>query len=177
VANLETLTAEQEAELPKIRDEWIEAGLSCAPANRELAVQGVNMAYEAAGLKPPHMARFPTSWGIRCHTNPRTPEESPDGLGARPDAGPGPEGVEVTDLVETTDKSLIRHYAHSDQLNRWGNGNGGKAICGGLLYVWDQEYMDSRVSAGLQRDPVAVSNLPLCQRCERKGASLYDSID
>lgn len=45
---LETLTAEQQALLPQLRDEWVAHGLSCATANRDLAVEGVNAAYRAA---------------------------------------------------------------------------------------------------------------------------------
>lgn len=47
------ITAEQEAMLPKIRDEWIAHGLSTEPADRPAAEDGVRMAYEAAGLTPP----------------------------------------------------------------------------------------------------------------------------
>lgn len=52
---LETLTAEQQSLLPKLRNEWINHGLSCATANRDLAVEGVNAAYRAAGLEPPRI--------------------------------------------------------------------------------------------------------------------------
>ena len=49
----ETLTPEQESILPGVRDEWLGYGLSCEPANRALAEEGVREAYAAAGLEPP----------------------------------------------------------------------------------------------------------------------------
>ena len=49
----ETLTPEQEAILAGVRDEWLGYGLSCEPANRALAEEGVREAYAAAGLEPP----------------------------------------------------------------------------------------------------------------------------
>jgi hypothetical protein len=53
VKKIEKLTAEQEALLPVIRDEWLSHGLSTQPANRAEAERGVRLAYEAAGLNPP----------------------------------------------------------------------------------------------------------------------------
>ena len=50
---LDQLTAEQQAMLPGIRDEWLRCGLSTEPANRQLAEEGVREAYRAAGLEPP----------------------------------------------------------------------------------------------------------------------------
>ena len=48
-----SLTAEQTELLPAIRDEWLVHGLSCAPAERAAAEEGVAAAYTAAGLAPP----------------------------------------------------------------------------------------------------------------------------
>ena len=55
MTRLDKLTDEQSAQLPRIRDEWIAHGLSCATANRDVAVEGVNAAYRAAGLEPPRI--------------------------------------------------------------------------------------------------------------------------
>ena len=52
---IDKLTAEQTAQLDGIRDEWLAHGLAATSANRELAVAGVNAAYRAAGLEPPHI--------------------------------------------------------------------------------------------------------------------------
>lgn len=49
------LTAEQEAALPLVRDEWLAHGLSTQPADRERAVAGVHQAYRTAGLVPPQI--------------------------------------------------------------------------------------------------------------------------
>lgn len=53
VEEIVKLTAEQEAILPRKKDEWVEHGLSTAPANRAEAERGVRLAYEAAGLDHP----------------------------------------------------------------------------------------------------------------------------
>jgi hypothetical protein len=50
---IDKLTEKQSQELPAIRDEWLNHGLSTMPAARVQAVEGVNDAYRAAGLKPP----------------------------------------------------------------------------------------------------------------------------
>lgn len=50
---IQTLTPEQEALLPVIRDEWLAVGLSTAPADRPAAEEGVRLAYAAANLPPP----------------------------------------------------------------------------------------------------------------------------
>lgn len=50
---IDKLTKEQEDAIPKVRDEWIQHGLSTEPANRKLVEEGVSEAYTAAGLKPP----------------------------------------------------------------------------------------------------------------------------
>jgi hypothetical protein len=50
---INTLTAEQQALLPDIRDQWIAHGLSTDRANRPEAEEGVRQAYRAAGLEPP----------------------------------------------------------------------------------------------------------------------------
>ena len=55
IRRLESLTAEQKALLPTIRDEWIKTGLSTEPADRAAAQAGVQKAYEAAGLEPPRL--------------------------------------------------------------------------------------------------------------------------
>lgn len=49
---IESLTPEQEAMLPVLRDKWIAIGLSCEPANQPEAELGIKMAYEAAKLSP-----------------------------------------------------------------------------------------------------------------------------
>lgn len=53
MGKIEQLTAEQEAALPGIRDEWIGVGLDTAPADRPAAEAGVAAAYRAVGLEPP----------------------------------------------------------------------------------------------------------------------------
>lgn len=50
---LTTLTPEQVAQLPAIRDHWLAMGLSTAPADRRAAEDGVRHAYRAANLEPP----------------------------------------------------------------------------------------------------------------------------
>ena len=50
---IDKLTPEQEALIPVIRDKWIEIGLSTEPTDRANAERGVDLAYQAAGLKPP----------------------------------------------------------------------------------------------------------------------------
>jgi len=50
---LAQLSPEQEALLPAIRDEWLAHGLSTSPTDRKGAEQGIALAYQAAGLKPP----------------------------------------------------------------------------------------------------------------------------
>ena len=52
-AKLTSLTAEQAALLPVIRDRWLAHGLSTQPADRPAAEAGVAAAYRAAGLEPP----------------------------------------------------------------------------------------------------------------------------
>lgn len=49
------LTAEQEAMLAEVRDEWLTVGLSTEPADRAAAEDGVRAAYRRAGLTPPHV--------------------------------------------------------------------------------------------------------------------------
>lgn len=41
MGRLSRLTAEQEALMPAVRDEWIDHGLSCQPADRAEAERGV----------------------------------------------------------------------------------------------------------------------------------------
>ncbi len=50
---LERLTAEQLAQFPAIREEWIRVGLSTERADRPAAEAGARAAYAAAGLEPP----------------------------------------------------------------------------------------------------------------------------
>lgn len=50
---LTKLTPEQEALIPVVREAWLAVGLSTSPADRPAAEQGVRLAYEAAGLRPP----------------------------------------------------------------------------------------------------------------------------
>ena len=52
---IESLTPEQEAQLPVMRDEWLGYGLSTQPADRAAAEEGVRQAYLAADLEPPNM--------------------------------------------------------------------------------------------------------------------------
>ena len=52
---LNRMSEEQQALLPVVRDEWIKAGLSTEPADRQKAKDGVRLAYEAAGLPPPSL--------------------------------------------------------------------------------------------------------------------------
>ena len=51
---LKKLTPEQEAMIPAIRDEWLEHGLNCEPADWDSAEEGIIKAYESADLPPPH---------------------------------------------------------------------------------------------------------------------------
>jgi hypothetical protein len=48
-----TLTDEHRALIPVVRDEWIQIGHSCDPADRARAERGVDDAYAAAGLPAP----------------------------------------------------------------------------------------------------------------------------
>ncbi|WP_194819886.1 DUF6745 domain-containing protein [Nocardia sp. XZ_19_385] len=50
---LDSLTAAQQELLASVRDEWIEVGLSTAPADREAAEQGALQAYRTAGVAAP----------------------------------------------------------------------------------------------------------------------------
>jgi len=50
---IEKLTPEQEAAIPVVRDEWIDHGLSTAPANRKEVEEGIHKAYKEAGLSSP----------------------------------------------------------------------------------------------------------------------------
>jgi len=47
------LTAEQKAQFPAFLDRWMKVGLSTAPADRQQAERGIQLAYQAAGLTPP----------------------------------------------------------------------------------------------------------------------------
>lgn len=55
MATLDRLTPEQEALIPVVRDEWLGHGLSCEPADRPAAEEGVREAYRLVGLTPPRM--------------------------------------------------------------------------------------------------------------------------
>ena len=50
---VDTLTPEQAALIPVVRDDWLSYGLRCAPADREEALAGVAAAYREAKLDPP----------------------------------------------------------------------------------------------------------------------------
>ena len=50
---IENLTDEQKAQLPLIRDEWINIGLSTEPTNKKEAEVGIDESYAAAGLTAP----------------------------------------------------------------------------------------------------------------------------
>src|ERR1700677_2066697 len=50
-----SLTPEQLAMLPGIRDEWLAHGLSTDIADRPAAEAGIRAAYQAAGLEPPRV--------------------------------------------------------------------------------------------------------------------------
>ncbi|KKN13931.1 hypothetical protein LCGC14_1001170, partial [marine sediment metagenome] len=53
------LTPEQTRLLSVYRDEWIAHGLSCEPTDWGKAENGVNAAYQSAGLeKPKHIIRL-----------------------------------------------------------------------------------------------------------------------
>jgi len=53
VPRVDTLTPEQAALIPVVRDDWLSYGLRCAPADREEALAGVAAAYREAKLDPP----------------------------------------------------------------------------------------------------------------------------
>lgn len=50
---IEKLSAEQEAMLDRVREEWIAVGLSTEPADRQAAEAGVRAAYVRAGMEAP----------------------------------------------------------------------------------------------------------------------------
>jgi hypothetical protein len=50
---LEVLSPEQHALLGLVCEEWLGVGLATGPADRPAAEQGVRLAYQAAGLRPP----------------------------------------------------------------------------------------------------------------------------
>ena len=52
---LESLTPEQVAQLPAIRDRWLAIGLSTEPANRYAAEAAADLAYATAGLPAPRL--------------------------------------------------------------------------------------------------------------------------
>jgi hypothetical protein len=78
------LTAEQAAALDRYRARWLAIRRSTAPADREAAEQGVCLAYQAAGLKPP--ARF-----VWC--------DSPIGLSHRACRASAADGANVRSVV------------------------------------------------------------------------------
>lgn len=51
---LNDLTPEQIAAMPKYRDKWTKISFSTEPCDREKNEKGVKLAYELAGLTPPH---------------------------------------------------------------------------------------------------------------------------
>jgi hypothetical protein len=67
------LTAQQEALLPGIREEWLAIGLSTEPADRARAEAGIRSAYLAAGLEPPRFVFWfgsPYAGAIASHVPP-----------------------------------------------------------------------------------------------------------
>lgn len=50
---IESLTDEQIKKIPEFIDKWVKIGLCTDPANRKDAEDGINLVYEAAGLKKP----------------------------------------------------------------------------------------------------------------------------
>jgi hypothetical protein len=48
-----SITPEQEALIPIVRDEWIRIGLDTTPTNPRLAEAAINLAYQCAGMNPP----------------------------------------------------------------------------------------------------------------------------
>lgn len=50
---IESLTEHQKSLLTEYRDKWMEIGLSCEPANRELAEKWCREAYIIGGKEPP----------------------------------------------------------------------------------------------------------------------------
>lgn len=53
MAKITSLTPEQEALMPVVRDEWLAIGHCTEPADRPMAEEGLVMAYKAADLAPP----------------------------------------------------------------------------------------------------------------------------
>lgn len=52
---IDSLTPEQEAQIPAFRDEWLKIGLSTERADRPNAEAGIERAYKAANLGTPNM--------------------------------------------------------------------------------------------------------------------------
>ena len=76
---IKQLTAEQEARLPAIRDEWLRIGLSTEPLDFAAAKDAVTRAYSAAGLSPPSLwLRFRSpleGWLAVCHLSMIVPNQ------------------------------------------------------------------------------------------------------
>jgi hypothetical protein len=53
MVQIKTLTPEEEALLPIVRDEWLKIGLATGPADRGAAQAAIADAYRIAGLEPP----------------------------------------------------------------------------------------------------------------------------
>ena len=53
MTKIESLTPEQEAQIPVYRERWIKIGLSCEPCDKSAARPHLNQAYVDAGLSPP----------------------------------------------------------------------------------------------------------------------------
>jgi hypothetical protein len=52
---IESLTAEQLAKLPEYRAKWLAIGLATGPSDEDVALGGIRLAYEAAGLPAPKL--------------------------------------------------------------------------------------------------------------------------
>ena len=53
MSRIESLTPEQTAAIPGWVERWVKVGVSCEPADRVAAEEGVRLAYLRAGLEPP----------------------------------------------------------------------------------------------------------------------------
>jgi hypothetical protein len=77
-AKIEQLTPEQRSIIPIVRDEWIAHGLSCEPADREAAEDGVRRAYRAVGLDEPELIIWLGSPMAGCIASAMLAQPTPD---------------------------------------------------------------------------------------------------
>jgi len=122
---IESLTADQAAMLPKVRDEWLRHGLSCEPADRATAEDGVRKAYAAAGLEPPRFMIWLDSplagvWGGQA-------------------IAPLSKGAQVLDQVRDQVRSQV-----GDQVGDWTDG----LIDGYYQHVWSS-WIDAMTRIGV----------------------------